>query len=320
MIYTQAVSPGPFSVSIGSSILNADAYFRAEIRTFNGNLIKGETNISFSNPIYFDFIPYEDHPSPPTNLEAWLSGSDIMLNWTPSISSDVTHYNIYKSNTINGFDFTYPYALTSKTTWTDKGAGDGDTNDYFYIVRAVDKKLYNDTNIVKAGKHVISLNKGWNMVSTPLILSKTNPVDVLQTVNDSLRIAQYYDASDSLNRWKDTKIGDLTEINNTMGFWLYVNASDYLITAGRVPNSTIINLYAGWNLVGYPSYTDLFLGDALSGVNWESVQFFDSSEANDLWKHNSTTKPNHLNDLYEMNTGRSYWIFVTKDSTWTVDV
>jgi hypothetical protein len=230
------------------------------------------------------------------------------------------HYEIYRSDYLNGFDFTYPYALTSETMWMDRGAGDGDTNDYFYIVRAVDKKLYNDTNMVKAGKHVISLNKGWNMVSTPLILSKTNPVDVLQTVNDTLRIAQYYDALDSLNRWKDTKIGDLTEINNTMGFWLYVNASDYLITAGRVPNSTIINLYAGWNLVGYPSYTDRFLGDALSGTNWESVQFFDSSDASDHWKHNRTTKPSHLNDLDEMKTGRGYWVFVIMDCTWTVNV
>ncbi len=319
VIYTQSVSSGPFLVSYDYTT-NVDAYFRAEIRTFNGNLFKGETNISFSNPIYFDLIPYEDDPSPPTNLEAWLNGSNIVLNWTPSISSDVMHYNIYRSNYLNGFDFTYPYALTSKTMWVDKGAGDGDTNDYFYIVRAVDKKLYNDTNMVKVGKHVISLNKGWNMVSTPLILSKTNPDDVLQTVNDTLRIAQYYDASDALNRWKDTKIGDLTEINNTMGFWLYVNASDYLITAGRVPNSTIINLYAGWNLVGYPSYTDQFLGDALSGTNWESVQFFDSSDANDYWKHNSTKKPSHLNDLYEMNTGGGYWVFVTKDCTWTVNV
>lgn len=320
VIFTQAVSPGPFSISIDTPILNADAYFRAEIRTFNGNLFRGETNISFSNPIYYDLIPYEDYPSPPTNLEAWLSGNDIVLNWTPSISSDVMHYNIYRSNYLNGFDFTYPYSLTSKTMWMDKGAGDGDTNEYFYIVRAVDKKLYNDTNMVKVGKHVILLSEGWNMVSTPLILSKTTPVDVLQTVNDTLRITQYYDATESFNHWKDTKIGDLTEINNTMGFWLYVNASDYLITAGRVPNSTIINLYAGWNLVGYPSYTDRFLGNALSGVNWESVQFFDSSDGGDYWKHNSTTKPNHLNDLDEMNTGRGYWVFVTKDYTWTVNV
>ncbi|MEE9150382.1 MAG: CehA/McbA family metallohydrolase [Thermoplasmata archaeon] len=319
VIYTQAVPPGPFSVSICILPVSADAYFRAEIRTFNGNLFKGETNISFSNPIYFDLSPYEEKPLPPTNLEAMVSGSDIVLNWTPSVSSDVMHYNIYRSNTINGFDFTYPFALTSKTSWTDFGAGEGDTNNYYYLVRAVNKQLYNDTNMVKAGKHVISLNKGWNMLSTPLVLSKTRPDDVLQTVNDTCEIAQYYDASDGLDHWKDTKIGDLTEINNTMGFWLYLNASDHLITAGRVPNSTVINLFTGWNLVGYPSYRSSYLDQALSGVSWKNVQFYDSTDATgDYWKHNSTTKPSHLNDLDWMTTGGGYWIFVTGDCTWTV--
>jgi hypothetical protein len=317
-IYSEIVSPGPFSVFYTYNTIT-DTYFRAEIRTFNGNLFKGETNISFSNPIYFDLIPYEDIPSPPTNLEAWVNESDIVLNWTPSISSDVMHYNIYRSNYLNGFDFTYPYALTSKTLWKDKGAGDGDTNDYFYIVRAVDKKLYNDTNMVKAGKHVTPLSKGWNLVSTPLVLSKTLTNEVLQTLNDTIRIAQYYDSSDPIDRWKDTNIGDLTEINNTMGFWLYVDSSDHLITAGLLPNSTVINLYSGWNLVGYPSYTSRFLGDALSSVFWESVQHYNSYDAQgDYWKHNSTRKPSYLNDLNSMNTGEGYWIFVTKDCTWTV--
>jgi hypothetical protein len=321
-IYSQGVSAGPFSINF-NHMATTDAYFRAEIRTFNDQTFpkpfKGETNISFSNPIYFDLIPYEDIPLPPSNLEAWVSGNDIVLNWTPSISSDVMHYNIYKSSTLNGFDFNYPYALTSKTMWVDKGAGDGDTNEYFYIVRAVDKKQYNDTNMVKAGKHVTPLSKGWNLVSTPLVLSKTSSDEVLQTLNDTIRIAQYYDASDNLDHWKDTNIGDFTKFNNTMGFWLYLDSSDHLITAGLVPNSTIINLYAGWNLVGYPSYTSRFLGDLMSGVFWESVQHFDSYYAKgDHWKHNSTRKPSHLNDLNSMSTGEGYWVFVTKDCTWTV--
>ncbi|UCE37213.1 MAG: PHP domain-containing protein [Thermoplasmata archaeon] len=322
VIYSELVSSGPFSISY-SYLANTDSYFRAEIRTNNSetfpNPFKGETNISFSNPIFFDLSPYEENPNSPSNLKAWINGIDVVLNWTASVSPDVVHYNIYRSTTENGFDFTYPYALTSKTSWVDKGAGDGDSNNYYYIVRAVDKQLYNDTNLITAGKYVNFLNQGWNMVSTPLILTKTDVKNVLQTVNDTLVNALTYDSSDKTDPWKSTGSGDFIQINNTMGFWLYVITSDYLITAGIIPSVTIIQLYPGWNFVGYPSYMNRSLEIALSGMNWESVQFFDLKDIKgDCWKHNSTSKPAHLNDLDLMTTGNGYWIYTSQGGTWTV--
>ncbi|UCE75071.1 MAG: CehA/McbA family metallohydrolase, partial [Methanomassiliicoccales archaeon] len=315
LIHSQSVGPGAFSIS-HSHMTSGDAYFRVEIRTFNGDLFTGETNIAFSNPVYFDITPYEDIPNPPKDLEAWIQGNDIVLNWTASNSSDVVHYYIYKSPTLNSFDFTYPHAQTSKTSWTDTGAGDGDINDYYYIVRAVDEKLYNDTNTITAAKHVQPLNKGWNLVSTPLKLSRITPGDVLQTVNDTCEIAQFYDPSDVADSWKDTELGDLTHINNTMGIWLYVNATDYLITAGTVPKTTVIFLRTGWNLVGYPSYTSQTPTDALGGIFWDAAQTYDSK--GDFWTHSCPKKSGIFNDLKEMNQGSGYWIHATQDGQWTI--
>jgi hypothetical protein len=318
VIHTQSVSPGPFSISFGYTA-DSDAYFRTEIRSFNGGLFTGETNLSFSNPIYFDLDPYEEIPLPPSNLKAWVNGSDIVLNWTASPSLDVMHYNIYRSDTLSEFDFIYPYALTSKATWIDRGAGDGDINEYFYIVRAVDKALYNDTNLVKAAKFVKQVNIGWNMVSIPLIMEKTDPDTVLQTLNDSYNNAIIYDALDKTDFWKSILAGDLVEINNTMGLWIYMNSSDYLITAGIVPDITIIPLSKGWNFIGYPSYTNLNPGQALSGSNWESVKFYDpEDDQGDFWKHNATNKPDRLNDLNMLRTGEGYWIYVSQEGNWTV--
>jgi hypothetical protein len=228
------------------------------------------------------------------------------------------HYNIYKSLTIDGFDFNYPYALTSKTILIDKGAGDGDPPNYFYIVRAVDKQLYNDSNEVKVGKYSMKLKSGWNVVSTPLLLSNNETNEVLQTINDTCEVAYYYDASDNLDFWKDTNSGDLIEINNTMALWVFLNKSDFFITVGRVPNITNISLSSGWNLVGYPSFENRFLGDALSGLNWERVECYCSDTIWDLWKVNSTAKPNQLNDLDMMAPGIGYWIFLAEESVWTV--
>jgi hypothetical protein len=319
-IHSESVSAGPFSISHNHNA-DTDSYFRVEIRTNNGAIFppRGENNIAFSNAIYFDLTPYEEPPSPPTNMEAWINRTDVVLNWTDSSSNDVMHYNIYRSTTVNGFDFTYPYALTNRTNYVDKGAGDGNTNNYFYIVRAVDKKLYNDTNTIVLGKYASQLNNGWNMVSTPFILSMDHPDNVLQTINDTCKLALHYDASDGANPWKDTRTGDLVNINNTMGLWLYLNASDYFITAGRVPTSTDIYLNEGWNLVGFPSFSNSSLDEALGGLNWVAVRFYDPWDMkNDHWKQNSTEKPSLTNDLHQMRTGCGYWIRVAEEATWSV--
>jgi hypothetical protein len=75
-------------------------------------------------------------------------------------------------------------------------------------------------------------------------------------------------------------------------------------------------LYEGWNLVGYPSLTTRNINDALNGITWQAVQQYDAFDLNDPWKHNSTNKPDNLNDLKEMKPGCGYWVYVTINDTW----
>jgi hypothetical protein len=138
-------------------------------------------------------------------------------------------------------------------------------------------------------------------------------------VNDTCKIAFYYDASDGTNPWKDTRTGDLMKINNTMALWFYLTSSDQFVTAGRVPVSTDIPLYEGWNFVGFPSFSNSTLDDALNPVNWEAIRSFEAGDPKmDYWKHNYTEKPDHMKDPFEMKTGYGYWILVAEESTWTV--
>jgi len=314
VIHTESVPAGPFSVSYQHTA-NADAYFRAEVRTFNAVwLSKGETNIAFANPVYFDLSPYEEAPLPPTEANARVEGGDIVLNWTASASSDVIHYNVYRSTTRNGFNFSYPYAITCYPRFRDKGAGDGDPNDYFYIVRSVDKMLLEDGNADLLAKHVSALNEGWNLVSTPLENWNVSTGYALQTVSDTLDVAEWYDASNATDQWKDTVTGDLLAVDHTMGLWLRVNAADSLVTAGRVRTSTDIPLYAGWNLVSYPSYTGRAPALALAGTSWDAVQTCDAT----LWSDNCTARPGYVNDLAGLTHGKGYWVRVTGNCTWTV--
>jgi hypothetical protein len=278
------------------------------------------------NPeIYYKYYPF--YP-PPTNLsiDIWLN--NLILNWTPpnNSPSPVSHYHIYRSTSWDGFDFSVPWINTSidldpidglliplRTTWNDTFAFLDESNNYFYIVRAMNNEGWNDTNMNIIGKYVISLDNGWNLISLPLAQKDTNISEVLKPINGDYNIVQWYDAKEGT--WKSSTT-NLTDINRTMGLWIHMNNSSNLTIIGSMPESTDIVLYEGWNLVGYPSLKLREVNDALSGINWKAVQYYDASDLNDPWKHNSTNKPNRLNDLKEMKSSCGYWVYITINDTW----
>jgi len=308
-IYSQTVSSGPFSYSF-NYLATDDSWFRAEIR--NPTFPMGEINVAFSNPIYFDLTPYEEPPLPPTNLQAALSGSDVNITWDPSPSSDVELYNIFRSNAFDGFNFDFPIAQTNKTMWTDKNAGLGNGESYFYIVRAVDKTRLTDSNTNKAAKLVMPLDAGIYLVSIPIALSNTSLSSVLQTLKHD--VAWHYDKFDLADPWKSynplKQFNDLTAINLTMAFWISVTESSNITVAGTVPSATNIFLKKGWNLVGYPSFIERNVSEALSGVIYERIEGYDAM-----------LPPQYLGFLSDtdlMSPCYGYWIKVASDTTWSI--
>jgi len=99
-----------------------------------------------------------------------------------------------------------------------------------------------------------------------------------------------------------------------MGIWVNVTiGGDYFVDAGRVYESTVIQLYEGWNLVSYASFVNRTVEDALSGI-WshvEQVEVFDDGNA-----------PYYLRTLSSsdwMEAGFGYWICVTENCIWMVE-
>jgi hypothetical protein len=275
--------------------------------------------------IYYKRYPF--YP-PPTNLTIDIQGTNLFLNWTPpkNSPSPVDHYHIYRSSTWDGFDFSVPWVNTSinpdpidsmiiplRTTWNDTFAFLDENNNYFYIVRAINNEGWNDTNMNIIGKYVISLEKGWNLISLPLAQKDSNISEVLKTINGQFNIVQWYEAKDGI--WRSSS-ASLTNINRTMGLWIHMKNAQNLSIVGTLPESTDIALYEGWNLVGYPSLKTRNPNEALSGISWQAVQHYDAYDLNDPWKHNSTNKPDSLNDFKEMKRGYGYWVYVTINDTW----
>jgi len=68
-------------------------------------------------------------------------------------------------------------------------------------------------------------------------------------------------------------------------------------------------LKAGWNFVGYPSFIERNISEALSGISYERIEGYDF------------TPPQYLKILSDdalMKPGCGYWVKVSSDAIWAV--
>ena len=180
-------------------------------------------------------------PAAPTGLDAELvkgSLADVKLTWTASGDDgagdgDVTTYNIYKStNGVNG-----AYNLVDSVTaqgiptyeWTDSGAGDGDWNNYFYIVRAEDGHGNEEQNTNKVGKFVSLLDDDWNLFSVPCEL---NGITVEELFSSNISKVDFVYGYDNEGKGWTYWINGLPPASQTLnsfevllGYWAEFNES-----------------------------------------------------------------------------------------------
>jgi parallel beta-helix repeat protein len=82
-----------------------------------------------------------------------------------------------------------------------------------------------------------------------------------------------------------------------------------------------INLEPGWNLISLPRIqTDPALNTVLNSIegDYDAVQWFNTTDSKDQWKHHHISKPQHLNDLEEINHSIGFWIHVTNPNGTTL--
>jgi hypothetical protein len=169
----------------------------------------------------------------------------------------------------------------------------------------------------------IFLSYGWNFVSFPYIVCDTDLETVLASIGGKYDKVQAYDPIDPDNSWmhynsqKPAVMNDLAHIHNAMGFWIHITDPNGagLVIEGTSPSSPqSIQLYSGWNLVGYPSETERLRNNALNnldyGIEVDSVQYYDSQ----------TNSFSEMKFNSKMMPGNGYWVHVTQDCEWTVNV
>jgi hypothetical protein len=177
--------------------------------------------------------------------------------------------------------------------------------------------------IVDALNPPITLKPGWNLISFPYDVSNTNLNSVLNSINGKYDMVSSYDPLNTPSPWlhynshKSPNLNQISILNNEMGFWIHNNQSNDvdLTIFGDSPSApSQIQLYAGWNLVGYPSETKRVRDDAMNNLDFgedvDIIQWYDAQ--NEIYLN--------VNDGDFIESGRGYFIHVKQDCIWTVNL
>jgi hypothetical protein len=266
---------------------------------------------------------------------------DNLIEWTLSAddgagANDVIQYNIYRSIASSGPWNSGALAGTvpaGTDTFTDMARGESDGINWWYVVRAEDVWGNEELNTIAVPEsgvlpppYDISLTgkaaNSWVFVSFPSGLTG----DIQTILNDATSgdglttwtVAKWYNPQTPNDPWKTYRVGgtanDMPTMTNAMGVWLWItaNGGDQVLTLSSyvaIPSSTVINLYAGWNLVGYPSSTNRLASATLPAV----------ADRISVWSAASPYVTDYSDkSLVTMSHGNAYWVRVTADTTWTV--
>jgi hypothetical protein len=186
---------------------------------------------------------------------------------------------------------------------------------------------------ISGAMHSIDLELGWNLVSFNLHPTSTAIEDVLATVFENYDLVYAWDATGAHSGSGNWLMYDpdiifeqtLTDLDETMGFWIHMTVADRLDVIGSIPTSTNIGLSVnagGWNLVGYPSAASLNLPGALRdhgvGTDFSLIYAFRAA-ATPQWLLFDRLADPYVNSLTAMAPGWGYWVKVSADNTWHVE-
>ncbi|MFQ6128827.1 MAG: M28 family peptidase, partial [Thermoplasmata archaeon] len=260
-------------------------------------------------------------PQPVSNVTASLEGlslENLNISWalSPDDSFDVANYALYRGSTYDtdgqGYEFIANLTVGS-SYYLDPNAGHGDLSNYFYFVCANDSVGNCGMSESQAGKIILNLTKGEQLISVPFYQTDEEFWKDMST--GSYSAIRAYDPSFSGSRWRSfapyRNARTLSTVDYSVGMWVNITSDSIFTLAGSVRPQFTIQLKKGWNLVGFPSPSPRLVSDALAGVSYFSIEGYDSSAPPFYLRKYASNE-----FLYP---GRGYWIEASSDSIWTIE-
>ena len=172
--------------------------------------------------------------------------------------------------------------------------------------------------VARQATFAVPVHSGWNLISLPILTGNSTIGSMLSDI--SWDHAAVYDPLDVSNQWHSnilTRSDSFNEFLNVYpetGLWVHVTdvGDGFIDLTGGLSGTTSINLYAGWNLVGYTSLNNRLASDALAGTGTDMISIYNG------------TAPYLIEDRTDLSTvtmqpGEAYWIHVPADTVWTVN-
>ncbi|UCG69311.1 MAG: right-handed parallel beta-helix repeat-containing protein [Thermoplasmata archaeon] len=246
------------------------------------------------------------------------------------VNSAVNNY-FYHNNIINNmiqayddvdniWDNGYP---SGGNYWDDYTGSDGNGDgigDTPYVIDSNSRDNYPLMTPYKFLNNHTILKQGWNLISIPLIQEEQNLDSVLDSIDGMYDAVQSYHIIDTNDPWKHNRVGklpknDLSELNETMGFWIHITQlgdTIFVYNGSQPSENQAITLYNGWNLVGYPSLSNKKRKAGLNNLDF-------GSDVDAIWTYNATSqkwKEITASDYFEV--GRGYWVHSKVTKPWIV--
>jgi hypothetical protein len=199
------------------------------------------------------------------------------------------------------------------------------TGDYMVTITAIDDKGNDATDdtlmlAVRSGATgtEIELAEGWNLISLPLIPDNTDITVIISDTTlesgdvSSVGIVRAYDPAtgDFPYYMPSDGSGDLTEMHDGQGYWVFMEEADTLTVTGRewpVPPDVppFYTVVEEWNLIGFKSLVDMDAEEYLVSFTAYPV----------LWSYDAVMAM--YTNVVEgtMEVGHGFWLWATKAGT-----
>lgn len=133
------------------------------------------------------------------------------------------------------------------------------------------------TGVIPPTSFVISLKKGWNLISLPVVPENPDISYVLQhgTTPSLIDAVEYYDAETGewLSYIPSTQLGALRTMEDGKGYWINAKSNNTLTIDGTIspkaPASPSLYRVVGgeWNLIGFTSTTQKSVGQYITQMS-----------------------------------------------------
>jgi len=267
--------------------------------------------------------------SPGAAVSGALMTADALVGNLGNYPAQNVSVSLYRGDPRAGGTFlssqvvTVDYGLTVPLTfdWDSLGTSGtfdlcvfADSQDDFYEVSEANNIACQAVTLDPAIS--LPLIEGWNLISLPLIPSRTDIPWVFRSILGEYDIVRAFVAADASDPWKEYYVGrpgaDLTNVDHTMGLWINITrpGGTTLGVGGTYPTATAIPFVPGWNLVGFPSGAPQVSALSLAALSVDRVETFDP-----------TADPYRLRTVSpseDLVPGLGVWVYARMPGTWVV--